>query len=1196
MTKEEYLKIIQVKDEVLASYSELHKGVMIVRSETSGKPMVRFILDDPKESKALPKSIDFGCAVLETDFVCHSIELAAVWDKFVWATTPNKDTSTENRSKVRPLRGGSSITTQSSFDSGREAFGTLGCFVVDNEDNTICGLTNQHVVVQDAFITKLSPDYAQESTNATSANIVGEYVYQGKESSFSTREVGSGYEQDAHIGVVKRYAPIGVFYSETFGTNTVDCGPNTYVEGQDSSNSVFDKSKSVSALIDAALISIDPNEAIDGWRQVGIDDASFHSEYPEFATHDEFWDLMYDTTWGKFVTDQQYGDGAGRPDMIISGRTTGGKISGEKLVDSDNYDTDINLLAPLTDFHINYGSNDVADGFLPVIMRNSFAIGLQPSGASDLLESNPDSLKWITEVTLPGDSGSAVFIKMGGKWKILGLVFAASKLPSLEERIQLSLGGGDDIPWRIGICCPMYIIAEQLNISAWNGQSSGFNTANISNPQTIVLEGVSTRTSIVYDGEVYHLAGTVPDSVSKGQTVEVEYDISSYGGVCQVIPNLEMGPFPNEPAGEKNSCPTGYTYDSTLDACVVDKCPDGYTYDPIIKQCITEEKILYLSAVSRENPSLGNQKVNSENKIKIGKGKYKFQLGNTNIPRNTDKGYVINTDIPAANIVGINVSPGSTITNTDVDGTSASHYSEAIQPIKNSFAYGGNTSTNGIVRYSDNSIQVYPFFKESEGANSDFSSQVIAVEIDDPFNTFEIGIPGRGYESIKLEYDASANQDPAEAHFPSIETSSLLDVKPYCSALKTSAFEAHMVYPIYRFQDLHQNKLLHLAASRFIGWPSWEDLNYRIEQYRGYQIDNAFNYNGTELDFINSASYYELSITPGYLFAFTEGIVIHGKINDYQWKYTVPNEPTEDIVMAGIASEIDKGTNLSAFYGSGGITIIYSDSSTNIIGYNGSGGIPASFKTDNNFSTIVKWLEPEISTSGVSIGWLSCDTGQDFNAVAAFQFKVMKQGNTNNITSQQRKKRLFYHNSATLVPLNALYNTNTPYGKKYGPYNPRAIKVNENGHAPSNAVDDAWAGAVDAQGRTQFQQWSQYGAPFEEPIQHLEAQQKRSDPYGSAGSSKWSQVLYSQYYVLNPNWTEGEAAIRNKWNIPADDTLTTPLWHKFFTMNWSSQDNLKIDTSINLDILPATTRTAYYQNNNSDFVDDIKYSWVQNKG
>jgi hypothetical protein len=1170
---------------------------MIVRSEKTGKPVVRFILDDLKESGALPESIDFGPKVLETDFVCHGVDLAAVWDTYLWANQPNAD-NTQNESKVRPLRGGCSITTQRSFDSGSPSFGTLGCFVVDNEDDTICGLTNHHVAVQDAFLTKLPTDYVEPSENQTSSNIVGEYVYQGTESSFSTRETGSGYEPGQHIGVVKRYVPIGTFWASQDVSDeyaNIYCGPNTYVEGLNVfPNSGFDKSKAVSICCDAALIAMDPSQAIDGWKQVGIEDTSFHSEYPEFVTRDEFWDIMYDSTWGHFETDQQYGDGSGRPDMIISGRTTGAKQSGKKLVASDSYDTDVNIVAPLVDFHLGYDSDTSADGRLSVMIRNSFAIGLQPSGASDLLESNPDSQKWIAEVTMPGDSGSAVFIKVGAKWKILGLVFAASKLPSIEEIINGFLTG-QQIPWRIGICCPMYILAEQLNIRPWNGLTAGYKTADIENPQTIVLEGLTTRERVIHNGEVYHLAGSIPDSESSTQVVEIEYDISSHGGICQVIPNMELEPFPNQPAEEGNVCPDGYTYSADLNACVVNQCPEGYTYDPIKQECIAEEKALYLSAVSRESPALGSQKVNYENKIKIGKGKYKFQLGNNNIPRNTDKGYVITTDIPASKIVGIHIDPGSTITNTNVDGTNASHYSQTIQPIKNSFGYEGNTSANGIMRYSDNSIQVYPFFQEAEGANSDFSAQVVAVEIDSAFSTFEIGIPGRGYEPIKLEYDSTADQAASEAHFPSIETNSLLDVKPYCSAMKANNYEAYMIYPIYRFQDLVDKKLLHLAASSFKGWPSWEDLTYRIEQYRGYQIDDEFTYGSTKLSYADSSSYYELSIKS--FGAIVAGLVINGKIGDHQFSYTVPSSPTQDTVLAGIASEINKGTNLTASYSLGGITITYSDDSLNLIGYQGNGTYTTNWKNQNSFDNPVKWLDPEISTSGISIGWLSSNT-TSFNPNSVFDFRVMKPGNRNVLTSQQRFKDVRYHNSATLIPINALYNTNTVYGKKYGPYNPRGFKVNENGWTSSSIspIAPEWGGAIDTEGRTQFSNWSSNDGVFAEPINQLEVRNLRADPYEIAGTTKWSQVAYAQYYVLNPNWTEGWAAVRAKWNIPEDNTLTTPLWHKFFNFNFANnQDDLAIDAKINLDILPATSFTAYYTNNNSETVDDIKYSMVQNK-
>lgn len=1194
MKKEEYLKIIQVKDEVLASYRELHKGVMIVKSEKSGKPVVRFILDDPKESEALPKSIDFGSSVLETDFVCHGLDLAAVWDKFLWANDTKKD-GAANRQRVRPLRGGCSIVSQSSLDTKLGSFGTLGCFVVDNEDDTICGLTNNHVVVQDAFITKLSPDYAEPATNATSSNIVGQKIYQGREDYFDTPELsGSGYQDGDHIGIVKRYVPIGVFYAKQFDEtkNVVTCGPNTYIEGQDKSNSLIDTNKKVSALVDAALIAMDYDQQIDGWKQVGIEDESFHAEYPEFITESEFWDIMYDTAWGNFATDETYEDDKGRPDIILSGRTTGGKMSGQKLVDDHTYNTDINIVAPLTDFHINYGSDAVSDGYLPVMMRNSFAIGLQPSGASDLDPSNPDSNKWITEPILPGDSGSAVFIKVADKWKILGLVYAASKIPSLEEISQLAAGGGQDIPMRIGICCPMYIIAEQLNIRAWDGSMSyrwstapnkNYNRANIDNPETVVIDGATTRSQVVYNGEIYYLAGTIPDSESKGQVVPITYDIAAKFKVVSIIPNKTVDPLV---PGAGNACPVGYEYDA------------------FHNQCLCEEKILYTRGVSRENPNLDSDTitVNSDDIIKIGTGKYLFELNNTNIVSNITKGYVFDTDIPESQIVAKTIDGGSTLVNQtdEIHGRDLEHYSQHNQSIKNSFAYdaGGNTLPKGIIKYSDQSFHLFPRQVNTEAE----AIQRIAVEIKAPFSKFNIGIPSRDYKPLTFQYDELANQAEEDAHFTSIDTHSLLDVQPYCSALKYDPFNAVMLYPIYRFQDLLDKNLLHLAASRFLGFGHGN--NSELNRVAGYQLDDSFRYNGQEVSFINSGSYYELWIRNGQISEFFEGLVIQGEIGGHTFQYTVPSSFSEDIIMSGLAAQIDKGTDLSAVYSGRSITIIYTNESNyNLIGYQGSGKFTELWKTQNTFPSInIKWLDARESTSGVSIGYIAhgpfSDDTTAFNTNSVFDFRVMKPGNSNVLVNQTRTKEAICHNSSTLIPINALINPNTRVASKYGLYNPRAVVLNEDGHSVSSVNETQWDGFLDENGGGvgSFEDWNQFDGAHAEPWSNHDVTSQRADPY--ATTSKFSQVVYAQYYILNPNWTEGWAAVRQKWNIPEDDTLNTPLWHNFFSMGWAGtkQDSLKIDASINLDILPATSYEGYYNNSNNEKLDDIKYSMVQNKG
>jgi hypothetical protein len=94
-----------------------------------------------------------------------------------------------NRGVIRPMQGGISITSYNELGH----VGTMGFIAVDNEKNALVGVTNNHVVVGDAFFTTYR--------NLPNINEYQDQYYQPGESGF---QGNSNYV----VGEVVRYVPI----------------------------------------------------------------------------------------------------------------------------------------------------------------------------------------------------------------------------------------------------------------------------------------------------------------------------------------------------------------------------------------------------------------------------------------------------------------------------------------------------------------------------------------------------------------------------------------------------------------------------------------------------------------------------------------------------------------------------------------------------------------------------------------------------------------------------------------------------------------------------------------------------------------------------------------------------------------------------------------------------------------------------
>jgi hypothetical protein len=184
-------------------------------------------LDEIPEDEHLPSTVEIDGVIYKTDvvevgetiaFACPTTTLEGCysWTDFIFSEYTGGPTyggggatPPGNRGVIRPMQGGISITSANQLGK----VGTLGFLAVDNEKNALVGVTNNHVVIGDAFFTTYR--------TAASFNEYQDQYYQSGEGGFQGNP-------NYVVGEVVRYMPIAP-------------QPNTN-------------------LIDGALVSIDPSK------------------------------------------------------------------------------------------------------------------------------------------------------------------------------------------------------------------------------------------------------------------------------------------------------------------------------------------------------------------------------------------------------------------------------------------------------------------------------------------------------------------------------------------------------------------------------------------------------------------------------------------------------------------------------------------------------------------------------------------------------------------------------------------------------------------------------------------------------------------------------------------------------------------------------------------------------------------------
>lgn len=156
-------------------------------------------LDQIPEDKILPSTINIEGVTYKTDVIAT--------EEFKLITAPTCSTpnptvqnqcylyspfttaSSPNSSRIRPLKGGIQVTSANLAGS----VGTLGFLALDTTTSALVGVSNNHVLVKNAFFTN-----ERVGNNTTIQNELDDNVYQN----------GNYIESDDLIGKVMRYVPI----------------------------------------------------------------------------------------------------------------------------------------------------------------------------------------------------------------------------------------------------------------------------------------------------------------------------------------------------------------------------------------------------------------------------------------------------------------------------------------------------------------------------------------------------------------------------------------------------------------------------------------------------------------------------------------------------------------------------------------------------------------------------------------------------------------------------------------------------------------------------------------------------------------------------------------------------------------------------------------------------------------------------
>jgi hypothetical protein len=362
--------------------------------------------------------------------------------------SPGTYTSLANRQTQRGLKGGISITSTSKSTPFTNAgsVGTMGLVCQDSASGALVGLTNNHVVIRDAFYTSqrtfTNPQNEYDLVDSSNT-IQGDFVYQTGES----QPVSAGGAQE--IGRVMRYVPI-------YTSASIVANPSLTNKVDAAIFSLYCTSSTGATIIDFTS----------SFQQLGL---TYTSSMP-FASTAEIDNLI----------NNNY-------EFFSSGRTTGPKGSPDTL-------------CPLRMFsYMSFPISFPLQGTNTLSYFTDVIAYVKPADSSSY---NPSTVNSSTQVCAypvwGGDSGSTLIANIGGVWKIIGLVFAGNGTPYNSTL-------GYQIASTIGFACRIDQVASQLGIQAWTGSA-----APVVDHSTITYRTVSGSNSdktLICSGSTYWQVG-----------------------------------------------------------------------------------------------------------------------------------------------------------------------------------------------------------------------------------------------------------------------------------------------------------------------------------------------------------------------------------------------------------------------------------------------------------------------------------------------------------------------------------------------------------------------------------------------------------------------------------------------------------------------------------------------------------------
>lgn len=213
-------------------------------------------LEDIDESDRLPSTVEIDGETIKTDVIEGVVMTQQGYAQtcdpqfYSWQGAPPA-----NRNIHRPLMGGISMTN---WDSLGGFVGTMGFIAVDNEDNTLVAVSNNHVLINDAFLT------SERNPNGVRTNVFQNICTQPND--------GVNTGPNFKVGMVKKYEPIS-------SNNKSDC----------------------------ALMAIDDISLIDpsvSWNQFGI---TGMTHAPRFATTQEINVMLENPTQEYYISSRTTG-------------------------------------------------------------------------------------------------------------------------------------------------------------------------------------------------------------------------------------------------------------------------------------------------------------------------------------------------------------------------------------------------------------------------------------------------------------------------------------------------------------------------------------------------------------------------------------------------------------------------------------------------------------------------------------------------------------------------------------------------------------------------------------------------------------------------------------------------------------------------------------------------------------------------